>query len=347
MTMTVAELAARLQLPFEGDGAARLRRPMALPDAGEGDVTFLTSGRYAAAAARTRATAIVVPDDWSGACPAPARLRAADPDAAFTRVALLLAPPPPPPPPPGVHPDARVSPDAVLGEGVSIGPFTVIEPGVRVGAQTVVGPQCYIGHGTTIGQDSRLYPQVVIREGCRLGDRVVLHPGVVIGSDGFGYKPDAQRRWEKIPQVGVVVIEDDVEIGALTAVDRARFGETRIEAGVKVDNLVQVAHNVVIGAHSIVAGQAGFAGSTRVGRRVLVGGQAGFSGHLEVGDDVALGGRAAVMSDLPKPGFYSGAPAIPHAQDLRQMAMLSRLPKLREQVAALEARLRKLEERQP
>ncbi len=345
MTLTVAELAARLNAACEGDTAVVIRRASSLRDAGEGDITFLSSARYSEQAARTRAGAIVVPEDWNGTCPAPARIRVPDPDAAFIRVAAFLAPPALPRPAPGIHPNALVAPDAILGAGASIGPFSVIEPGVRIGDGTVVGAQCYVGHGVTIGRDCFLYPQVSIREYCRIGDRTILHHGVVIGSDGFGYAPDSQKRWRKIPQVGVVTIGNDVEIGANTTVDRARFGETRIEDGVKLDNLVQVAHNVTIGAHSALAAQVGIAGSTRLGRHMTVGGQAGFAGHLDVGDGVAIGGQAGVIADIPAPGFYSGFPAIPHTQEMRRQVLLSRLPKLREQLAALEARLKKLEER--
>ena len=345
MHLTVAELAAKLGAPCEGETAATIRRAASLKDAGEGDVTFISSPRYAALAAASPATAIVVKSDWQGPCGPAARIRVPNPDAAFIRIAALFAPPPPPPAPPGVHPTALVAADAVLGAGVSIGPYAIVEPGARIGDGTAVGPYCYVGHGVTVGRDCRLYPQVSIREHCRLGDRVVLHNGVVIGSDGFGYNPDAEKHWKKIPQVGVAVIGNDVEIGANTTVDRARFGETRVEDGVKIDNLVQVGHNAVIGAHTAVAAQAGFAGSTIVGRHVLVGGQAGFAGHMEIGDGAVVGAQSGVIGDIPAGSSVLGMPAIPRDQFMRQQAMLGRLAKLREQAAALEARLKALEER--
>jgi UDP-3-O-[3-hydroxymyristoyl] glucosamine N-acyltransferase len=347
MAMTVAELAAKLGAPCEGDTAAVIRRAASLRDAVAGDVTFLASEKYAAQAAASTATALVVKSDWSGPCGAAARIRVPNPDAAFIRIATFFAPPAPPKPEPGVHPTAVVAPDAVLGEGVSVGPFAVVEAGVTIGAGTQIGPHVVVGFGVTIGKDCCLHPLVSIREHCRLGDRVIVHNGTVIGSDGFGYYPDAEKHWRKIPQVGVVVIGNDVELGANAAIDRARFGETRIEDGVKLDNLVQVGHNVVIGAHTAVAGQAGFAGTTRVGRHVMVGGQAGFAGHLEVGDGAIIGAQAGVISDVESRTFVSGMPARPRIQFNRQQALMARLPEMRTLLAELEARLKALEERKP
>jgi UDP-3-O-[3-hydroxymyristoyl] glucosamine N-acyltransferase len=244
-----------------------------------------------------------------------------------------------------VHPSAVVAPDAVLGEGVSIGPCAVIESGVRIGAGTVIGAHVVVAFGASIGAGCRLYPLVSIREYCRLGDRVIIHNGTVVGSDGFGYYPDKERRWQKIPQVGVVVIGNDVEIGANVAIDRARFGETRIGDGVKLDNLVQVGHNVIIGAHTAVAGNAAFAGTSIIGRHVMIGGQAGIGGHLEVGDGAVVGAQSGVLKDVAPGQFVSGMPAQPHGKAMRQLALVARLPEMREQLAALEARLKALEER--
>ncbi len=345
MAMTVAELAAKLGAPCEGETSARLCRAAALREAGEGDVTFLSSTRYAAQAAASRATAIVVKADWKGLCGAGALIRVPNPDAAFIRIAGLFAPPAPPAPPAGIHSTAVVAPSAVLGEGVSVGPFAVIEAEAVIGAGTVIGPHAVVGFGVTIGAGCRLYPLVSIREHCRLGDRVIVHNGAVIGSDGFGYYPDSNKHWQKIQQVGIVEIGNDVEIGANTTIDRARFGVTRIEEGVKLDNLIMVAHNCVIGAHTAVAGQAGFAGSTVIGRHVMVAGQAGFCGHLEVGDGAIIGAQAGVTGDVAAGSFVLGMPAQPRAQEMRQKALVARLPKMREQLAALEARLKALEAR--
>lgn len=345
MTLTVAELAARLGAPCEGDTAAVIARAASLRDAAPGDVTFLSSGRYAALAASTRASAIVVKTDWKGACGAAALIRVSNPDGAFIRIAGFFAPPPPPPPPPGIHPTAVVAPDAELGAGVSIGPHAVVESGARLGEGTIVGAGAYVGHGAVLGRQCRLYPLASLREYVRLGDRVVVHNGAVVGSDGFGYYPDAEKRWQKIPQVGVVVVGNDVEIGANATIDRARFGETRIEDGCKIDNLVQIGHNVVIGAHTAIAGQAGFAGSTIVGRHCMIGGQAGFVGHLEVGDGTVIGAQAGVIGDIPAGSFVAGMPALPHDIYMRQQALVGRLPKMREALKDLQARLTALEER--
>ncbi len=344
MTWTVEALARHFGLPWEGDGRAVIERTASLKEAGEGDITFLASPRYAELAAKAAASAIVVKPDFKGPCAARALIRAPDPDAAFVPIAVLLAPPSPPAPAAGVDPMARVAGDAVFGANVSIGPFAVVESGVRIGENTRIGAFCYLGYRSTVGRDSLLYPHVCIREYCTVGDRAILHPGVVIGSDGFGFYPDRQGHWQKIPQVGRVEIGHDVEIGANTCVDRARFGVTRIEDGVKLDNLVQVAHNVVIGAHTVVAGCTGIAGSVVIGRHVRIGGKVGIRDHLTIGDGATIGGGAHLFRDVPPGQFYSGSPAIPHQQYMRKEVELSRLYELRARIRELEQKINALEE---
>ena len=343
MTWTVETLARHFGLPWEGDGRAEIRRTASLHEAGEGDITFLASPRYADVAAKAPASAIVVKPDFKGPLAARAILRAPDPDAAFIPISVLLAPPAPPPPPAGVDPLARVAPDAVLGANVSVGPFTIIESGARIGDNTRIGAHCYLGYRSEVGRDGLLYPNVCIREYCKVGDRVILHPGVVIGSDGFGFYPDRQGRWQKIPQVGRVEIGHDVEIGANSCVDRARFGVTRIEDGVKIDNLVQVAHNDKIGAHTVIAGCTGIAGSVMIGRHVRIGGKVGIRDHLAVGDQAAIGGGALVLRDVPAGQFYSGYPAMPHQQYMRREVEVGRLFELRARLRELEEKVKALE----
>lgn len=341
MGLKASDLAARLEGSLEGDGTVDVVRAASLSDAGPGDISFLANPRYAAQVQSTRASVVIVGADWAGAAGSPAVIRVANPDEAFARVALWLAPPAPVYAP-GVHPTAVVAADAVLGRDVSIGPLCVIESGACVGDRTVLVAHCVIGRGAMIGPDCRLYPLVSVREDVRIGARVIIHNGAVVGSDGFGYVPKGGR-WVKIPQVGTVVVGDDVEIGANTTIDRARFGETRIGDGAKLDNLVQVAHNVTIGAHSAVAAQVAFAGSVTIGRGVRVGGQAAVSGHLTVGDGAVIGGQAGVTKDVPAGVFVSGYPAMPHEKTTRLQAYVGRLPKLRDQVADLEKRIVQLE----
>jgi UDP-3-O-[3-hydroxymyristoyl] glucosamine N-acyltransferase len=229
-----------------------------------------------------------------------------------------------------------VAESAQLGEGVSIGANCTIEEGVVVGANTIIHPNCVIGYKTIIGEDCLLYPLVSTREFTQIGNRVIIHNGSVVGSDGFGYAVQEDGSRTKIPQIGTVVIEDDVEIGANVTIDRARFGKTRIGRGSKIDNLVQIAHNVVIGEHSVMCGQSGISGSTTVGARCILAGQAGLAGHLEVGDGAIIGAQAGVMKDVAAKDFVIGSPAMSHLQTKKMIANMVTLPKLKEKVKQLE-----------
>ncbi|MCC2643119.1 MAG: lpxD [Nitrospira sp.] len=235
------------------------------------------------------------------------------------------------------------------GEEVSIGPDVSIWPGVTLGARVSIGarvtlyPGVFVGDDSAIGDDALLYPNVVVREGCRLGARVIVHSGTVIGSDGFGYV-QYQGRHQKIPQLGGVIIEDDVELGANVTVDRATFGNTVIKCGTKIDNLVQIAHNVVVGEHSILVAQVGIAGSTTLGRHVMVGGQAGLADHLQIGDQVMIAAKSGVTRSLEPNQIVSGAPVMPHATFLKAQAVIPQLPDLRRRIRELEERLEKLEQ---
>lgn len=340
MMLTAAEIAKRLGCRLEGDGAAGISGPAGIREARPGQISFIGAQRYAAAAATTRAAAVIVGEDWNRPCPA-ALIRAKDPEKAFAEVSAWFAPPPVPARP-GIHPSAIVAENVELGKDVSIGAYCIVEPGASLGDRTAVSAFCYIGHGSVIGEDCKLYQHVGIREYSRIGDRAIVHNGAVIGSDGFGYRQEGAVR-RKIPQTGIVVIGDDVEIGANVTIDRARFGETRIGNGVKIDNLVQVAHNVIIGDNSVIVGQAGISGSAFIGERAVIAGQAGIAGHIAVGDDAVVGGQSGVSKDIPPGSFVFGTPAAPFEKVGNIRAHVNRLPELKKKVAEMEQRLAALE----
>jgi UDP-3-O-[3-hydroxymyristoyl] glucosamine N-acyltransferase len=343
VTLTTGELAARLDAELEGDASARVTGVADLKAARAGQVSFAGHPKYLPAVAASGATAVIVPKAAQVEAPRPALLRVADADAAFAAACALFAPEPVIQPR-GVHPQAWVSPEAKLGAEVSVGAFAVVEAGADIGDGTTLYPQTYVGHGAKLGRDCLLYPLASIRERCVLGDRVILHNGAVIGSDGFGYTVDAQGVRTKIPQTGIVVLEDDVEIGANATIDRARFGETRVGKGTKVDNLVQIAHNCVIGDHSVLCSQVGLAGTTTLGRHVICAGQAGLAGHLTIGDGAVIGAQAGVPKDLPGGQMYLGAPAVPRLEFGKSLAHVASLPKLKDKLKELEKRLARLEQ---
>lgn len=307
-----------------------------LDDAGPGDISFYANPRYLRSLRRCHATAVFVPHGFGEEVP-PIRIWVDNPGEAFARVLERFAPAPVPYPP-GIHPSAIVSPEAQIGEEVHVGAGAIIEAGARVGARCIIGAACYIGHGCTLGEDCRLFPHVTILERSRIGHRVILHSGVVIGSDGFGYefRDGAQR---KIPQTGIVQIDDDVEIGANSTVDRARFGRTWIQRGVKIDNLVQIAHNVTIGEHSILCAQVGISGSTRLGSFVTLAGKVGVNGHIEIGDGAVVTAMAGVTKSVPPRDVLVGLPARPMREYKENYALLHNIHKLYARVKALEERL--------
>ena len=338
--MTLGELARRLECPVEGDSGIEIQRVAKIETAGPGDVTFLANPKYAAALASTKASAVIAAANVEGApC---AVIRSATPYLTFARAAQALSPERRPEP--GVHPRAWVDAAAMVDPTASIGPFAAIGAGVRIGARTIVHPHAVIGADSVIGADCLIHANVSIRERCTLGDRVIVQNGAVIGSDGYGFAQRPDGSHEKIPQTAPVVIEDDVEIGANTTIDRPAVGETRIKAGTKIDNLVQIAHGVVLGRHVLLAAQVGIAGSTVIGDHVTFGGQVGVGGHLTIGDRVKAVGQSGITNSVAADGFVSGYPAIPNHEWRRSSAVFRKLPEMRRQLKDLTARLQKIEE---
>ena len=335
MTFTLQELADFCGGELHGDPTEKISGAAGLSEAVPGEVTFYADPRYMARLRKTRASAIFVPLDFSEETAA-AQIRVANPSKAFEQVVLKLAPKPIAFAP-GIHPTAVVDPTAKLGKGVSIQPHAVIESGTAIGDNTVISAGSYVGHESVIGQSCLIYPNVTIRERTQIGARVIIHSGAVIGADGFGFE-FVDGRYRKIPQIGIVQIDDDAEIGANTTIDRARFGRTWIQEGVKIDNLVQIAHNVIVGRNSVIAAQTGISGSTRVGEKVMIAGQVGVIGHLTIDDNTIIAAQSGIAKDQPG-GAWFGSPAVPLPDAKRQIAWIHRLGKLFDRVRALEKKL--------
>ena len=332
--MILRELAARLGCTLRGDGDVEVSRVSGIDEAGPGDLTFVSNPRYIPRLGTTRAAAVIVSPELETPLPS---LVAANPYLTFARAVAVLHPAPAPPP--GVHPTAAVHPRAELGEGVHVGALAVIGEGVRVGARTVIHPHVVLYPGVEVGEDCLLHSGVQVREGCRIGHRVIVQNGAVIGADGFGFAKDDEGRYNKIPQVGTVVVEDDVEIGALSAVDRAALGQTRIGRGTKIDNFVQIGHSVTVGRDTAIAGQVGIAGSTKVGDRVILAGQVGIVGHISIGDGAIATAQTGIGHSVEPGAVVSGSPAIENRVWLRATAVFARLPELLKRVRELERRL--------
>jgi UDP-3-O-[3-hydroxymyristoyl] glucosamine N-acyltransferase len=318
-----------------GDPALKITGAASLAEAVPGEISFFADRKYVGLLRKTRASAVFVQPDFAEATSA-AQIRVSNPAKAFEQLVLKLAPKPIPFAP-GIHPSAVVDPSAQLGERVSIQAHAVIEAGAKIGDDTIIGAGTYIGHETAIGYSCLIYPRVTIRERSRIGSRVIIHSGAVIGADGFGFEM-IDGRQQKIQQLGIVQIDDDVEIGANTTVDRARFGRTWIQQGVKIDNLVQIAHNVIIGKNSVIVAQTGISGSTRVGERVVMGGQVGIAGHIEIGDGTIIAAQSGVSKSL-KGGTWWASPAVPLAEAKQQIAWIHRLGKLFARVKEIEKKL--------
>lgn len=337
MTFTLQELASISGGELVGDPALAITGAASLAEATAGEITFFANPKYASQLRSTRASAAFVPADFTQPIE-PAQIRVADPENAFQQIALKFAPAPIRYEP-MIHPTAVIAADAKLGARVSIQPHVVIERGVTIGDDTLIGANSYIGHESVIGPGCLIYPRATIRERTLIGARVIIHSGAVVGADGFGFEIKDGRQI-KIPQIGIVQIDDDVEIGANTTIDRARFGRTWIREGAKIDNLVQIAHNVVVGKHTVIASQAGIAGSTRVGDYVMIAGQAGVTGHIELGDRTIIGAKTGVSKNVPADsGIWWGIPAAPIRKAQERLAWVHRLGQLFDRVKTIEKKL--------
>lgn len=342
MTLDLAALLALLPdaIPHTAPDAVQIRGVNSLELAGETDLCFAEGAKQASAVRNSRAGVVVVPVDFPEVT-GPLLIRTPAPRRAFFRVAELFVPEPEIA---GIHPTAVIDPSAVLGRDVAVGPHAVIGAGVRVGDRSAVGSGCYLGPGVTLGNACVIEPNVTIQHDCQCGDRCIVHAGAVIGGDGFGFDWDGSGH-RKVPQLGRVVIEEDVEIGCNTCIDRATLGETRIRRGTKIDNLVQVAHNTDVGAHVILVSQSGIAGSSTVGAGAVLAGQVAVSDHVNVGPGAEIGGQSGVTKDVPAGATVFGTPARPIRDALRQIAALSQLPSLLKQIKSQAAQLARLSKR--
>ena len=323
--MKLSKVAKAVNGAFVGDGEVEIHAMASLLEAREGDVSFLANQKYAAQMKDTKATAVLVHADYEGECPAGPKPVVREP---------------------GIHATAVIGEDVTLGKNVYIGPYTVIEDGATIGDGTVIDGLVFIAQHVTIGRDCHLYPQVNIRESCVLGDRVILHAGVKIGTDGYGYTVEIGPTGPvitKVPQVGIVEIGNDVEIGSNTCIDRARFGRTRVGDCVKIDNLVQVGHNVQIAPFVGIIAQAGIAGSAKIESGALIWSQAGVSGHLTVHERAQVAPQAGVKEDVPEGEYVAGTPAIPKRKFAEGLLLPRLVDKLKKKVADLEAKVKALE----
>ncbi len=336
---TLEELALLVGGRVIGDGSKLVTGVATIEEAGPGDITFLASPKYTAFIKTTKASAVILPEERAG-IEGPDKLVVKNPYMAFAEMLNLFRPTFMPPA--GVHPNAHVHEKAVLGKGVSVQPFAFVDEGARLGDNVKIFPGVYVGRAVEIGDDTVIYSNVSIREGSKIGKRVIIHCNSVIGSDGFGYAKEGAR-YHKIPQTGIVRIGNDVEIGASVTIDRATVGETSVGRGTKIDNLVQIAHNVKIGTDTVIVAQVGISGSTKIGSRVTLAGQAGVVGHIEIADDCIVGAQSGVHNDIKKKGVFSGSPAIAHNVWLRAQAVISKLPELKKRLEDLERRIKEIE----
>lgn len=348
--MKLREIAAMLNAEIEAYGSVGsdedvdIRRVAKIEEAHDGDISFVANLKYQKYIETTRASAVIVAKDLQvGVSRKLTLLRVKDPYFSFLKI-LQHFNPPLDPLPSGIHSTAVIAKSATLGANVRIGAHVFVGERVHVGDRTMISHNVVLGDDVKVGESTLFYPNITVYNGCRIGARVIIHSGTTIGSDGFGFAPKPDGTYEKIPQLGIVVIEDDVEIGANCAVDRATLGETRIKRGVKLDNLVQVAHNVVIGENTVSAAQAGISGSTKLGKNCMLGGQVGLTGHLEIADGTKIGAKSGLHRSIEKPGTtVFGTPAYPQREAFRIQGAITQIPDLLNTVRDLQKRVEQLE----
>ncbi len=340
MEKKLSEIAGILGGTVVGDGNVVIHDIKSIDEAGEGDLTFIANPKYRKKLETTSASAVLVSAEIEDS--SKNRLIVKDPYASMAKILGIYYP--------EKQDDVTISEDAFIADGAEIAEDVTVYPGVYIGSGAqirsgvILYPGVFVGNDVIIGEDSILYPNVTVYRKCIIGKRVILHAGMVVGSDGFGFaNPGVENL--KVPQVGFVQIDDDVEIGANTTIDRGTLEKTWIKKGVKIDNLVQIAHNVVIGENSVIVAQVGISGSTRLGKSVILGGQAGLVGHLDIGDNVMVGAQSGVPEDIPPNQVVSGSPHMPHRKWLRVQAHLSQLPEMRTTVISLQKRIEELEKK--
>lgn len=353
MNLTLNDLVSRFGGELTGDGTCQVTGLAPLDKAGAGQIAFLSNPLYLSQVPESKASAVILSrrdfDKLAEMKEQSGRnwIIAANPYAYFARVAQVFAANTRAQAVQGIHPSAVVDPQARVAASASIGPHTIIEAGAKIGEGVRIAGHVFVGRQTVIGDGAILYPNVTVYDGCRIGQRCIVHAGVVIGSDGFGFAPDFGPdggEWVKIPQVGGVLIEDDVEIGASTTIDRGAMADTVIERGCKIDNQVQIGHNVRVGAYTVIAGCAGIAGSTTIGRHCMIGGAVGISGHVTLGDRVIITAKSGVSKSIPQPGIYSSAfPAMPNVEWNKNAAIMRNLDKMRDRLRELEATVKALQ----
>jgi len=339
MRLTLKEIAHLVKGELVGDPNVSITGISGIKEAKEGDITFLANSKYASLVETTKAAAIITSRETVET--SKPLIKTDNPSIAFTKVVSLAASDDIKHPK-GIHPTAVISSNAQIAKDVAIGAYTVVEDGVEIGAGSIIYSGCYLGRQAKIGEKCLIYPHVSIRERIEICDRVIIHSGAVIGSDGFGFDMVGGAQ-EKIPQIGTVSIEDDAEIGANVTIDRARFDKTIIGKGTKIDNLVQIAHNVITGENCIIVAQAGVSGSTILGKGVILAGQAGIVGHIHIGDKAIVAAQAGVTKSIPAGIKVSGYPAKSHEKALRVNACLQRLPELCKKIRELEEKVKSLE----
>ena len=344
MSKTLKEIAAFVSGELLGDGAVSVNGINGIHEAGSGELAFIINSKDEALIDSTKASCVIVPKNVKGHFNKPL-IKVENPSVAFSKI-IEYVNPDSIPHPKGIHETAIISKSAIFGKNVSVGPYAVIADKVSIGDNTIIYPFSYVGENSKIGDGCIIYPHVIIRESILIGNRVIIHSSSVIGSDGFGYDTQRDGTHFKIPQVGTVVIEDDVEIGSCSTIDRARFNKTVIGRGSKIDNLCQIAHNVIIGPHCLIAAQSGISGSSVLGRNVVFGGQVGVADHVKLGDFVMAGGKTGILKSFLKPKtMVFGYPARPVDKARDTIACVGLLPKLFKRVRALEAKLKESEKK--